>query len=213
MPETIEVAEAVERIKAYREQIEGADKQADRNSLDRAADLELIYQSMTWVEDLPAPKHKVWRGRPVDPKSRNRFAGWVLQQTGLSPSRVTRLHSAHEVAAIISAPGTVIRPQSERSLRSFARLRRAGYGDRIPDVYQEAVKLAAGAAPGSTETRRAVSEFLSQWSPQQRRERSAQERARSHRYKAQTAVEILLSDDVCDEVAAFRQWVIDRLTQ
>ncbi len=201
---------ALARVAAYREQLERADKQADQNSLDRAADLELIYQEMRWVDEMPAPKHQVWRGRPVDPRSRNRFATWVLQQTGLKPSTVSQLHKAHEVVGIIADTSAVI-PASARALHAFSRLRKAGYGDRIPEVYKMAVQLAEGKPPTSAETRQAVRDFLSKWSPQQRRERSKAEQARTHRLKAQTAIEILLADGIDTEVEALAKWVAARL--
>lgn len=165
-----EYAATLRRVRDYREQLQGADRQADRNSLDRARDLEVIYQSMRWVDELPAPKHQVWRGRPVDPQSRNRFATWVLQQTGLNPSYVKRLHSATE---IYGALGTINAPSGERALRPLQRLRRAGYGDRIPDVYKRAVELAEGNAPTSAETSRAVRDFLAQFTTTQKRERKS----------------------------------------
>lgn len=202
---------ALARVAAYREQLERADTQADQNSLDRAADLELIYQEMRWVDEMPAPVHQIWRGRPVDPRSRNRFATWVLQQTGLKPTTVSQLHKAHEVVGIIADTSAVI-PASARALHAFSRLRRAGYGDRIPEVYKMAVQLAEGRPPTSAETKQAVRDFLAQWSPQQRRERSRAEIARSHRGKAQSAVETLIRDGVPGEVEAFRAWALKRLS-
>jgi hypothetical protein len=201
---------ALARIAAYREQLERADKQADQNSLDRAADLELIYQEMRWVDEMPAPKHQVWRGRPVDPRSRNRFATWVLQQTGLKPSRVAQLHRAHDLVSNYLHNVQVI-PNGEGPLRPFERLRRAGYGDRIPEVYKMALQLAEGRPPTSAETKQAVRDFLARWSPQQRRERSKAEIARSHRLKAQTAIEILIADGIDTEVQALAEWVAKRL--
>jgi hypothetical protein len=169
-----EYAAALARIAAYREQLERADRQADQNSLDRAADLEVIYQAMHWVDEMPAPVHKVWRGRPVDPRSRNRFATWVLQQTGLKSTQVGQLHRAHELIGIISAAASVI-PDGEYALRPFARLRKAGYGDRIPEVYKMAVQLADGHAPTSAETRQAVRDFLARYTSAQRRQATAAE--------------------------------------
>ena len=155
---------ALARIRDYRDQLQRADSQADQNSLDRAADLEILYRSMQWVDEVPAPKNKVWRGRPVDPKSRNRFAGWVLQQTGLSPSRVTQLHKANEVRGLISSALPI---NSARALQPFSRLRSAGYGDRIPDVYKRAVELAEGKSPTSKETTQAVRDYLAQFTTTQ----------------------------------------------
>jgi hypothetical protein len=161
---------ALARLRDYKAQLEGADRQADQNSLDRARDLEVLYQAMRWVDEVPAPKNTIWRGRPVDPHSRNRFATWVLQSTGLSPSRVTRLHSAHEIAANISASGTIIRPETEGAVRPLTRLKRAGYGDRIPEVYRRAVQLAEGKPPTSAETGKAVRDYLAQFTVTERRE-------------------------------------------
>src|SRR5258706_4504787 len=159
---------ALARVAAYREQLERADRQADQNSLDRARDLELLYQAMRWVDEVPAPKNKVGRGRPVDPRSRNRFAGWMLQRTGLKPAHVYRLHKAHEVAEIIS-PADKEFLTSEYALRPLQRLRRAGYGDRIGEVYKNAVQLAEGQPPTAAETRQAFRDFLPQLTPTDRK--------------------------------------------
>lgn len=202
---------ALQRLAAYRDQLERADKQADQNSLDRARDLEYVYQQMHWVDEMPAPKHTVWRGRPVDPKSRNRFATWVLQRTGLNPSRVRQLHNAREMLDGLIDTGVTISPIGEMALRPFARLRKAGYADRMGEVYRRAVELAEGRPPTSAETKQAVKDFLAQFSAPQRREASAAERARSHRLKAQTAVEILWADGDQSEAERFHDWYMKLL--
>jgi hypothetical protein len=199
---------ALTRVAAYRDQLEHADKQADQNSLDRARDLELLYQSMRWVDEVPAPKNKVWRGRPVDPRSRNRFATWTLQKTGLNPSRVRQLHNAREMLDGLIDTGVTVNPVGERALRPFGRLRRAGYGDRLGDVYKMALQLAEGRSPTARETSQAVRDYLAQFSTGQRRERSKAEVARSHRAKAQTAVEVLWHDGDQAEAEAFHNWYI-----
>jgi hypothetical protein len=168
-----EYAEALSRVRDYKEQLQHADRQADQNSLDRARDLELLYQSMHWVDEVPAPKNTVWRGRPVDPQSRNRFASWVLQQTGLVPGTVRRLHSARELADEVIAPMGALIPDGEWALRPLLTLRNKGYGDRIPEVYKMAVQLAEGGPPTSAETRQAVRDFLARYTPRQQRERRA----------------------------------------
>lgn len=199
---------ALARIAAYREQLERADKQADQNSLDRARDLEFLYHKMRWVDEIPAPKKTMNAGRPVDPRSRNRFGTWVLERTGLHPRYVSMLHKADETLGIIGTTVPVI-PSGERALRSFGRLRRAGYEDRIPEVYKRAVQLAEGQPPTSAHTAQAVRDYLAQFSTGQRKAQSEAERARRHRLKAQTAVEILWRDNAPAEAEAFHEWYVE----
>jgi hypothetical protein len=192
MPETKiaqqDYAAALGRIRDYKTQLDSADRQADLNSLERARDLELLYQSMRWVDELPAPKNVIWRGRPVDPRSRNRFATWVLQTTGLKPAHVGKLHRADEMLGIIG-PAGLINPTGEWALRPLVRLRRAGYGDHIADVYRSAVQLADGHAPTYAETSRAVRDFLARYTQTQRRVASAGERL--ERYQKRIAEDFI----------------------
>jgi len=183
-----------DRLRDYRQQLEGADRQADRNSLDRARDLELLYQAMQWVDEIPAPKNQVWRGRPVDPRSRNRFASWVLQTTGLKPTYVRRLHLADE---LISSCDTVTRnrPTGEGAVRPLLRLRRAGYGDHLTEVYRRAVELADGAPVTSAETRQAVRDFLAKYTRGQREVASAAERLRKYQERITANFTVLLGMD------------------
>ena len=185
---------ALDRLRDYRKQLQGADRQADRNSLDRARDLELLYRAMQWVDEIPAPKHQVWRGRPVDPRSRNRFASWIVQTTGLRPSTVRKLHAADEIAGIIVPSGTVI-PGGEWALRPFMRLRRAGYEDHIIDVYRAAVQLADGDTPGYAETDRAVRDFLARYTPGQRQAASASVRLSKYRERITADFVYMLAND------------------
>ncbi len=198
---------ALARVAAYRDQLDRADHQADQNSLDRARDLELLYQAMRWIDEIPAPKKAMNAGRPVDPRSRSRFGTWVQEKTGLHPRYVSLLHKADETLGIIGTTVPVI-PSGERALRSFGRLRRAGYDDRIPEVYKRAVQLAEGRAPTSAHTAQAVRDFLAQFTTGQRRAQSEIERARRHRLKAQTAVEILWRDNSPAEAEAFHEWYV-----
>lgn len=196
MPETVttqnDYAEALARVRDYKEQLQRADRTADQNSLDRARDLELLYQSMQWVDELPAPKNAVWRGRPVDPRSRNRFATWVLQQTGLNPGYVKRLHTAVEIYGAI---GTEIPQTSEGALRPLQRLRRAGYGDHIPEVYRRAIELAEGRPPTSAETRQAVRDFLARYTTAQRRQSTAAEALAKRQQAIRAQFIVLLGAD------------------
>lgn len=182
---------ALERVRAYREQLNEADRRTDQGSLDRARDLELLYQEMRWVDELPAPKNKVWRGRSVDPRSRNRFATWVLQQTGLVPSRVRQLHLAEETVGILVTAVTVI-PDGEWALRPLRRLDRQGYGDHLIDVYKRALELAEGDVPTYAHTSKAVRDFLAQYSAPQRQLAVKTHKAEELRKKAIRIIDELI---------------------
>jgi hypothetical protein len=186
-----DVTAALARIRDYREQVQRADRQSDQNSLDRARDLELIYQSMQWVDDLPAPKHQVWRGRPVDPRSRNRFATWVLQQTGLSPSYTRRFALAVDLVNSCD----LVTINSERALRPLLRLRRAGYGEHIPEVYKRAVELAEGQPPTSAETTRAVRDFLAKYTRTDRQKASSAEKLAAYQKRIGESFTLLMGLD------------------
>lgn len=198
MPETeiaqTDYAEALARIRDYKEQLQRADRTADQNSLDRARDLELLYQSMRWVDEVPAPKHTVWRGRPVDPRSRNRFATWVLQTTGLSASYTKRFAVAIE---LMNSSDTVTRipPAGEGALRPLQRLRRGGYSEHIDDVYKRAIELAEGQPPTVAETRQAVRDFLARYTRTQRSAASAGERLQRYQKRITDDFILLLGMD------------------
>lgn len=189
-----EYTAALDRIRDYKKQIEGADRQADQNSLDRARDLELLYQSMRWVDELPAPKHQVWRGRPVDPRSRNRFATWVLQTTGLSTSYTKRFAVAID---LLDSSDTVTKnpPTGEGALRPLQRLRRAGYGEHVNDVYGRAVELAEGRPVTVAETRQAVRDFLAKYTRTERSAASAGERLQRYQKRISEDFTLLLGMD------------------
>ena len=189
-----EYAAALARIKDYREQLQRADRQTDQNSLDRARDLELLYQSMHWVDGIPAPKHKVWRGRPVDPRSRNRFATWVLQQTGLSTSYTRRFAIAVDLLNSCDAV-TINPPAGEWALRPLQRLRRAGYGEHMGEVYRRAVELAEGQPPTVAETSRAVRDFLAKYTRTERRNASGAERLSVYQKRISDSFTMLLGLD------------------
>ena len=186
---------ALERIGAYREQLAEADQHADLGTLDRARDLELLYQDMRWLDEVPAPKNTIWRGRPVDPRSRNRFAQWVLQKTGLHPSRVRQLHNASEMVGALIDTGVSVIPPGEGAVRPLFRLRRAGYGDHIAAVYKRAVELADGSPPTARETKKAVRDFLAQYTPSQRRTASETERRAVYRRRMSDSFLLLLEAD------------------
>ena len=180
--ENSEREEIIQRVRSFSSQARTAARTADQGSLDCAADLEALYQDMSWADEVEPPKNKVWRGRPVDPCSRNRFAGWVLTKTGLSPGRVRQLSLAHELVPIIATAVAVI-PEGERSLRPLRGLIGNGYGDSIPQVYKRAVELAGGLPPTSEHTTRAKREFLAKFTRTQVARATQEQKVAEYRKK------------------------------
>lgn len=149
---------ALERIRLWVDTSRSLEGKAQRTTMERAADLIALYERKRWVTEIPPPKNKVWRGRPVDPESFNRFAGWVLGQTGLSPGHARMWDRAQRLTTdlLVRAP---IKPTTVSLVRPLIPLRKMGYGDRIPELWQRAVDLAGGLEPTATEVKHVVSEF------------------------------------------------------
>lgn len=160
---------AVQRLRDFVGQLAAADRTADQGSLDRAADLALIYEAKAWKDEVPAPKNTVWRGRPVDPDSRNRFATWALQQLGLSPAITKELLRAHDWMGRFMAEASAVSPSGKWALRPLYRLERVGRADEVPEVYRRAVELAEGRPPTAAETKAAVRDYMAQFTPSQKR--------------------------------------------
>ena len=177
---------ALDRVRAYAQKIRDGETAADQESLDRAADLALIYEDKRWVQELAdegkAPKTKVFRGRPVDPESRNRFASWVLTHEGLSPSYTKRLLHAQDWRSNYGAPGAV---NTERAIRPLYALERRGRGSSTPEVLARAQELAGDGEPvTSAHTRKAVSEFWEKYSAGEKRRMDRDAQAKQHATKA-----------------------------
>jgi hypothetical protein len=177
---------ALARVREYAEKIRDGERAADQESLDRAADLAVLYEDKRWVQELAAegkaPKTKVFRGRPVDPESQNRFASWVLTHEGLSPSYTKRLLHAHDWRSIYGAPGTI---NTERTIRPLYALERRGYADHTPEVVARAQEIAGDdATVTSAHTRQAVSEFWAKYTRGEIRRMDRDAQAKQHATKA-----------------------------
>lgn len=146
---------AIVELRAYREQLDRADKQADAGSLDRAAVLAAIFVDKRWVDEVPAPKKTHFRGRPVVADSRSRFAKWVMERVGLQPRHCYQLLNANTVAN--SLRGAHINPgASEWALRPLSKLLRDERSDEIEAVWRRAVELADGESLTSAHVRQAL---------------------------------------------------------
>jgi hypothetical protein len=139
---------ALGRLRAYREQLERAEREADQESLDRAADLATVYADKRWVDDLPPLVKTHNRGRPVEKDSFNRFTKWVMgdptANIGIQTRHSYQLHRAHEVANYLR-PAQINPGSSEKVLRPLSRLLKDNHGDEAPDVWRRAKQLADGA--------------------------------------------------------------------
>lgn len=149
---------AVDRLRSYVLQLEQAEAQSDAGSLERAADLARIYADKRWVDELPAPSRTSFRGRPVEPDSRSRFAKWVVANVGLNASYSYRLLNAHELARIILPAAKEIPPTSAWSLRPLYKLLRDHRGDQAPAIWRRAVELADAGVPTVAHVRKALAD-------------------------------------------------------
>jgi hypothetical protein len=174
---------ALDRVRVYARKIRDGEQAVDQESLDRAADLAALYEDKRWVAELEAegkaPKTKVFRGRPVDPESRNRFASWALTHEGLGPSYTGKLLKAHQWRTNYSDRVRVI--PTEKAVRPLYALERRGYGDHTPEVVARAQEIAGdGQQVTSAHTRQAVSEFWAKFTRGETRRMDRDAQAKQH---------------------------------
>lgn len=149
---------AIERLRAYVLQLELAKETTDSGSLERANDLARIYADKRWMDELPAPVRTSFRGRPVEPDSRSRFAKWVKAHVNLAPSYSYFLLNAHQLAGIISTRVEENRPATAGPLRPLYKLLRDHRGDQAPAIWRRAVELADGGIPTTADVRKALAD-------------------------------------------------------
>jgi len=162
----------LQRLRNYVEQLERADKDAEKGSLQRAADLAAIYEDKRWIEDLPkpAPPRRPHHFRIVE-DSRERFAKEWVKEYVTSPTTgnpLTKDAAKHLLTAEIDVRRNVVArattlPESIgiKALRPLAKLVKDGRADQLPDVWKRAVKLAEAEgqeAPGQILVRRALAD-------------------------------------------------------
>lgn len=144
-PAFVEREHRLNRLRTYSELLQEAGRTTDRDSLARAADLAALYEDKAWVEDLPPVRQSSRLGRPVDPASQSRFAGWVRERTGLASSTVMQLLRARRIVSNCLC-GAEIMPIGEWALRPLTRLLKE-HPDAIQPVWNDAVAEAGGAVP------------------------------------------------------------------
>jgi hypothetical protein len=154
----VEYEATLARIRDWVNQSRTLEGKAQQATMERAAEMVAVYEDKRWVKDIPPPKNKVWRGRPVDPESFNRFSGWLLQQTGLKPGGARNWKLAHELVSDL-LPRVAIKPSAEYVVRPLLPLRKIGYEDQIQILWRRAVDLAGGEEPTAEQVKQVVSEF------------------------------------------------------
>jgi hypothetical protein len=149
----------IERLRAYRRQLVVADANADKGSLERAADLVELYEDedRLWQEEL-GPVVQKRRGRPIDPESFDRFAKWAADVTGLDRTRIHQLHAALGVADLFRDAVTGIQPIGEWSIRPLVAFRKKEGDDATITVWREACSD-RGAAADQGEVKRAIADW------------------------------------------------------
>jgi hypothetical protein len=200
----------------YAEQIADADSRNDSSSMDKAAKLEALYLSTAWSDEWsaakPAKPHDAV-GRPVDPRSRNRFNEWLQWRAGkehrhaLQRTHIYRLLTAREIAGYIPRGGY----NSERSLRPWAWMLKAKYGDRLPEVERMALEIANGKPVTESVARKALAQWkLEVLGGREAKKASLGITARSRRKVVEADFQDLLKHDV-SEAQEFIRWALDQV--
>ena len=200
----------------YAEQIADADSRNDSSSMDKAAKLEALYLSTAWSDEWsaakPAKPHDAV-GRPVDPRSRNRFNEWLQWRAGkenrhaLQRARIYQMLTAREIASYVHRGGY----NSERSLRPWAWMLKAKYGDRLPEVERMALEIANGKPVTESVARKALAQWkLEVLGGREAKKASLGITARSRRKVVEADFQDLLKHDA-SEAREFIKWAADQL--
>lgn len=200
----------------YAEQIADADSRNDSNSMDKAAKLEALYLSTAWSDEWsaakPAKPHDAV-GRPVDPRSRNRFNEWLQWRAGkenrkaLDRRRIYQLLTASDVRSYMNGRTY----NSEWSLRPWAWMLKAKYGDRLPEVERMAMEIANGSPITQSVARKALAQWkLEVLGGREAKKASLGITARSRRKVVEADFQDLLKYDF-NEAREFIKWAADQL--
>jgi hypothetical protein len=204
---------AVERVRGYAEKIREGERIADAESLQRAADLALIYNDKRWVKELEAegkaPKNKVFRGRPVDPESRNRFSSWVLTHEGLAPRTTRELLQVHDWKSNYGHDVPTI-PPTKNAVRPLYALERRGHQSYMAEVLARAVEIADGAPVTQAHTRQAVSEHWAKYTRGEVRQLDKDAQAKRHAARIRAEAQWLVDNGYVATLAEIIQEV-DRI--
>jgi len=153
-----EYEDALSRLRDWASQIANAEADADRDSLDRAADLASVFESKLWVGDLPPKKALAKRKQRTD--TQQEFARW----TALFPEKVGRKYSPARVSQLLSV--VHIKPliingvnnKGEFALRPLTGKFAKDHPDEVAAVLRRAREIADGAPLTQSIVRKALAD-------------------------------------------------------
>jgi hypothetical protein len=212
---------ALVELAEYERRIAESDRLAQRDSLRTAEILDRLYRDQRWVAERNAERTATAKtprgGRPVDPTSRSQFSTWLRGRFNkIAPARTYQLLDAYRIKTEFLPHVEITQEHQLRPLKVLTKVAH-GSGVRIPEVWDIAVKLAAGGQPSHTQVREAIAEWkrLHLTSTQERYER-ATDRAEQKRRKAEAAWHDLLRVGGTEQINAFLDTVradVEKLEQ
>lgn len=213
-------AQLLAEVLDYAAMIERGEKQLESVSMQKAAALDALYRSETWVAEAmevqPAKKDAV--GRPPVPNSRNRFSKWLNERAKKSGDvtlvsrRINQLLAAHELASYGNARSRNY-PWTEYVYRPLLWMTRNGprhgetFTDRIPDVERIAIDI-AGSPDRVTNAimRQAVAQFKKdiKWTGADNIRSKGERKAKRYAVKALEDFKHAVTED---PTSAYEAWV------
>lgn len=148
---------ALARLRDFAAQQKGAEREADRGSLERAADVVALYEDRRWVDEMDPPKPRRGRARPTDPESFSRFTKWLAERAELKSRQAYYLRDADDLVTT-SLHSVQISPTGAFVVRPLKWMRKNDYGDHIPEVWSIACDMAKG-TPDEPTVRKALSKW------------------------------------------------------
>lgn len=193
---------ALDRLQNFAKQQRKAEHEADRNSLDRAADIMALYDDVDengrrrWALEMDPPTTRRRSGRPVDPESFSRFTKWLGEYVPGVSRRAYQLRDAHEIRSTY-LNRVQISPTGERELRPLKWLVKNDHPEAIADVWTQAVELAGGKPPDSPTVRKALADWKKEHVPKQRKRAASRTPTgpQAHRLELERLARQLMEED------------------
>ena len=165
MPETIASDERIVRLRDWLAVSVTAEERAQAESLQRARDLMSLYEDrqdewVAWMDE-HYPVRKSF-GRPGDPRSFNRFAGFLVKSglVDMASRRAYQLRDADDVVRTY-LNRVQISPATERSIRPLKRLQKEGYGPQVPKLWEQACERSDPRPPTEKDVRAVIADWRS----------------------------------------------------
>lgn len=156
---------------SYVEQLEQADRAADKGWMQRAADLTDLYEDSHWIEEMRVLKPIEVQRRPGQRKeaenSRKRFYWWaehrVVSPTSGQPLGASTAEELLDLHAVVRAagpggPGSAPGEVGRKALKPLVTFVKKDRHDEVPEVWNRARKLADGQEPGPALVAQAIAE-------------------------------------------------------